>query len=115
MYKIVVFWRWDKGKLSADCFWCVSWPEISNEEFGDLIEVGRTTYLLQNGTLEGFKENDLDVLAAAGYPDAAKMLREIPTARLRARFNQVEMEVFDSDCPLTREQVEEIKRTRRES
>lgn len=69
---------------------------------------------LQNGTLEGFKENDPDVLAAAGYPDAAKMLREIPTARLRARFNQMEMEVFDSDCPLTREQVEEIKRTRRE-
>ena len=114
MYKIVVFWRWDKGKLSADCFWCVNWPEISNEEFGDLIEVGRTTHMLQNGTSEGFKENDPDVLIAAGNPDAAKMLKQIPTARLRARFNQMEMEVFDSDIPLTRVQVEEIKRTRRE-
>ena len=115
MYKIVVFWRWDKGNLSADCFWCVDWPEISNEEFDDLIEVGRTTYMLQNGTLEGFNENDPDVLAAAaGYPDAANMLRQIPVAELRARFNQMEMEVFNSDIPLTREQVEEIKRTRRE-
>ena len=57
--------------------------------------------------------------ALAFWPSAsdplAQMLRDIPRADLRARFNQMEMEVFDSDCPLTREQVEEIKRTRRES
>lgn len=64
MYKIVVFWRWDKGEKSADCFWCVDWPEISNEEFDDL--------------------------------------------------NQMEMEVFNSDCPLTREQIEAYANSRRE-
>ena len=33
MYKIIVYWRWDRGTKYADMFWCVRWPDLSNEEF----------------------------------------------------------------------------------
>ena len=114
MYKIVVFWRWDKGKLSADCFWCVPWPQMSIEEFDAECSMRMATHTLQNGPDAPYLDSDVDTLIEMGLPDAARMLRDLPKAHLRARFNQMEMEIFDSDCPLTREQVEEIKRTRRE-
>lgn len=41
------------------------------------------------------------------------MLFELAHARLRSRFNQLDMEVFDSDVPVTREQIEAIKLDRR--
>lgn len=108
MYKIVVYWRWDRGTKTADCFWCVPWPEITTEEFGQLADVARNTHILTHGSPAGFRADDPDVLTAAGYPEAGKMLRQIPNADLRARFNQMEMEVYNSDVPLTREQLEEI-------
>lgn len=30
LYKVVVYWRWDGGRQSADCFWCVPWPDITD-------------------------------------------------------------------------------------
>lgn len=113
MYKIVVYWRWDKGEKSADCFWCVPWPEMSNDEFGDLVTMAENTYFLRHGSMDGFKQDDPEVLAVAGYPEAGKMLRELPAADLRARFNQMEQEIFNSEVPLTREQIEAYANSRR--
>lgn len=114
MYKIVVYWRWDQGKKSADCFWCVPWPEMSNEAFEqEQLLIETTDNLMDRAPSKDRGEVQDRVLIDAGYPEAAKMLKQIPMADLRARFNQMEREVFDSDVPLTREQIEAHANSRR--
>jgi hypothetical protein len=114
-YRIVVFWRWDKGQQSADCFWCVRWPAMSDEVFEQERSVRLATFILMNGPDAKYRIDDDQLLKDMGYPEAGQMLRDIPKAELRARFNQMEMEVFTSDVPLTREQIEAVKLNRRES
>lgn len=108
MFKVVVYWRWDKGRRSADCFWCVPWPAVSSAAFEEQKRVAHATHVLQHGPDKPFYTNDPDLLAKMGYPEAARMLEAIPHAELRSRFSQMEREVFDADCPITREQIEEI-------
>lgn len=114
LYKVVVYWRWDGGgRQSADCFWCVPWPDITDAEFEQELEVARSTHVLTHGSDAEFNFTDPSLLVQMGFPEAAKMLFELAHARLRSRFNQLDMEVFDSDVPVTREQIEAIKLDRR--
>lgn len=114
MYKVVVFWRWDKGDRRADCFWCVPWPDIPEDEF----ELQRDAHIAHRILTEGpdveIPESDFNVLVSMGYPEAAQMLRDLPKARLRMRFNQMEgPEYFMVDSPISREEIEAFDLTRR--
>lgn len=109
MYKVVVYWRWDEGKRMADCFWCVPWPDLSSTQFAELVEVARATHILTHGDSTGFTLDEAEILADAGYPEAARMVRDVGYVELRARFNPMKREVFNSEIPLTREDIEHLE------
>lgn len=113
MYKVVVYWRWDKGTQTADCFWCVPWPDMTDEEFEQEVQFATVTMALADQPPMREAEVQDKVLRDMGYPEAAAMLWQLPIADLRARFNQMEMEAFISESPVTREQIEQIKLNRR--
>jgi hypothetical protein len=116
IYKVVCYMRWDEGERYADCFWCVPWPLLSNGEFEDEIKVREMTHILEHGECSYREDGGTiqdDVLTDMGFPEAAKMLRELPFASLRAKFNRMERFVIDSEVPLTREQAEAHLNSRR--
>lgn len=116
IYKIVAYERWDEGECFFDCFWCVRWPLLSNGEFEQEEQVVASTDILtdrppskDDGALQDRTLEDL------GFPEAAQMLRDLPKADMRARFNVTKRVIYDSDVPLTREQAEEMHLNRRKS
>ena len=108
MYKIVVYWRWDRGTKYADMFWCVRWPDLSNEEFEEHRAVDTITRALQAPEGAAPAASDVELLQSLGYPEAAQLLKDLWPASLRARFNMLERAVYNSPVPLTCEQVERI-------
>lgn len=109
MYKIIVYWRWNEGECYADMFWCARWPNVASIDELLATDIALATHILQHGTAEGMDSSDFGVLVRAGYPEAAQMLKDLGRgAELRARFNNLKLEIINSDVPLTCEQVEAI-------